>query len=50
MQDLIVDTAGAIIVALMGLAYAKSGRYSFVVDGVRGFVQKNPRLFGKKKE
>jgi hypothetical protein len=45
MQDLIVDTIGAVIVAAMGYAYAKSGRYSFVVDGVRGFIQKNRRLF-----
>jgi hypothetical protein len=48
MHDLIVDTIGAVIVAAMGLAYAKSGRYSFLADGVRGFIQKNPRLFGKK--
>lgn len=45
MHDLIVDTLGAIIVALMGYAYSKSGRYSFVVDGVRKFVRKNPQLF-----
>ena len=48
MHDLIVDTIGAIIVAAMGLAYAKSGRYSFLADGVRGFIQKNPQLFRKK--
>jgi hypothetical protein len=45
MQDLIVDTLGAIVVALMGLAYSRSGRYSFVADGVRKFVRQNPRLF-----
>ena len=45
MNDLIVDLVGAIIVALMGYAYAKTGRYSFVVDAVRRFVRKNPRLF-----
>lgn len=45
MQDLIVDTLGAVIVALMALAYFRGGRYSFVVDGVRGFIRKNPRLF-----
>lgn len=50
MQDLIVDTVGATTVALMGYAYSKSGRYSFVVDAVRKFVQKNPRMFrGKAK-
>lgn len=48
MHDLIVDTIGAIIVALMGYAYLKTGRYSFIADGVRGFVHKNPRLFGKR--
>jgi hypothetical protein len=47
MHDLIVDTVGAVIVGLMGYAYSRSGRYSFVVDGVRGFVRKNPGLFGK---
>jgi hypothetical protein len=45
MHDLIVDTIGAVIVALMGLAYFKAGRYSFLADGVRGFIAMNPRLF-----
>ena len=45
MHDLIVDMAGAVIVAMMGLAYARSGRYSFVVDAVRRFTRRNPRLF-----
>ena len=44
MVDLIVDTIGAIVVALMGYAYLKTGRYSFIADGVRSFVRKNPRL------
>lgn len=47
MVDLIVDTIGAIIVALMGYAYLKTGRYSFIADGVRKFVRKNPELIGK---
>ena len=47
MVDLIVDTIGAVIVALMGYAYLKTGRYSFVADGVRAFIRKNPRLFGR---
>jgi hypothetical protein len=46
MQDLIVDTLGAVVVAAMAWAYLRTGRYSFVADGVRSFVQKNPRLFG----
>ena len=45
MLDLIVDTLGAIVVALMGWAYFKSGRYSFIADGVRKFIRKNPHLF-----
>lgn len=47
MQDLIVDTIGAVIVALMGYAYSRSGRYSFIADGVRKFIVANPRLFRK---
>jgi len=46
MADLIVDTAGAVVVAVMGYAYLKTGRYSFIADGVRKFVRKNPRLLG----
>ena len=47
MYDLIVDTIGAVVVALMGWAYYKTGRYSFLADGIRKFIDKNPRLFGK---
>ena len=47
MVDLIVDAAGAVIVALMGYAYLKTGRYSFIADGVRKFVRRNPRLLGR---
>jgi len=47
MVDLIVDTLGAVIVAVMGYAYLKTGRYSFIADIVRKFVRKNPRLVGK---
>jgi hypothetical protein len=48
MVDLIVDTIGAVIVALMGYAYLKKGRYSFVADGVRAFIRKNPRLLSRR--
>jgi hypothetical protein len=47
MKDLIVDTLGAVVVALMGYAYLKTGRYSLIADGVRGFLRKNPRLLGR---
>jgi hypothetical protein len=47
MVDLIVDAIGAVTVALMGYAYLKTGRYSFIADGVRKFVRKNPGLVGK---
>ena len=30
-----------------GLAGLKTGRYSFIADGVRKFVRKNPRLLGR---
>ena len=48
MKDLIVDTVGAVVVAVMAYAYLKTGRYSFIADGVRGFLRKNPRLLGQK--
>jgi len=50
MHDLIVNIIGASIVALMGWAYFRSGRYSFLADGVRAFLRKNPRLFRRKKK
>jgi hypothetical protein len=50
MQDLIVDLIGAIIVAAMAWGYMKTGRYSFIADGVRGFVRRNPELFRAAKE
>lgn len=45
MHDLIVDTIGAVIVALMAYAYSRSGRFSFIADGVGAFIRRNPRLF-----
>lgn len=45
MYDLIVNTVGASIVACVGWAYFKSGSYSFIVDRIKAFMRKNPRLF-----
>jgi len=45
MHDLIVDTIGAVVVACMGWAYIRTGRYSFLADAVTSFVRRNPRLF-----
>jgi hypothetical protein len=45
MHDLIVDTLGAVLVAAMGWSYLRTGRYSFIADGVTKFVRKNPQLF-----
>ena len=50
MKDLIVDTLGACLVGLMGWAYFKTGRYSFIADTVRKFIRKNPRLFHKSRK
>jgi hypothetical protein len=47
MIDLTVDAIGAIVVAVMGYAYLKTGRYSFVADAVRKFIRKNPKLLGR---
>jgi hypothetical protein len=48
MHDLIVNLIGAVVVGLMGWAYSRSGRFSYVVDAVRKFTRKNPRLFDGK--
>jgi hypothetical protein len=45
MQDLIVNTVGAVLVGLMGWAYSRSGKYSYLVDAVRAFMRMNPRWF-----
>jgi hypothetical protein len=50
MHDLIVNLIGAIIVGLMGWAYARKGKYSYLVEAVLAFMKKNPRLFRKKKK
>lgn len=50
MHDLIVDVVGAVVVAAMGWAYMKSGRYSFIADAVHGFVRRNPRLFAQRQQ
>lgn len=50
MHDLIVNLIGAVVVGLMGLAYSRSGRFSYLVDAVRNFMQRNQRLFGGKKD
>lgn len=42
-----VDALGALIVGSMGYAYARHGRFSFLIDAVRGFMHRNPRLFGR---
>jgi hypothetical protein len=46
MHDLIVNFIGAVAVGLMGWAYSRSGRFSYIVDAVRRFMRRNPRLFG----
>ena len=48
MVDMIVNTIGAAVVALLGYLYSRSGRDSFIVDGVWKFVRRNPRLFARK--
>ena len=48
MHDLIVDFIGAVVVGVLGWAHARTGRYSFVADGVNEFMRRNPRLFPKR--
>jgi len=48
MWDLIVDTAGALVIALLGYFYLKKGN-SFIFDRiVHRFVKRNPQLFKMK--
>jgi len=48
MQDLIVDTVGAIVVAVLGWLHVRTGRYSIIASGLARFIRFNPRLFRKK--
>lgn len=46
MWDLVVDTVGAGIVAILGYGYLKTaGNESFLERWIAGFVESNPRLF-----
>ena len=45
MKDLIVDTIGAVVVALMGWRYLRRGEYSSIANSIRSFMARNPRLF-----
>jgi len=47
MIDMIVNTIGAAVVALLGYFYCRTGRQSFIVDGVCKFVSRNPQLFAR---
>lgn len=44
MFDLIVDTIGALVVSIMGYAYLKHGRRSFLNDWIERFLRKNPQF------
>jgi hypothetical protein len=48
MVDMIVNTIGAAVIAVLGYLYCRSGRQSFIVDGVTKFVSRNPQLFSRK--
>lgn len=48
MWDLIVDTAGALVIAGFGYGYLKSAKkQSFLERWIAEFIRKNPRLFRK---
>lgn len=49
MSDLIVDTIGAAGVAAIGYGYMKSNTSSFLSRWIRVFVEKNPRLFCRRR-
>jgi hypothetical protein len=47
MIDMIVNTIGAAVIAVLGYLFCRTGRQSFIVDGVCKFVRRNPRLFAR---
>lgn len=50
MWDLIVDTAGAALIAVLGWSYLRrAGNSSFLERWIAAFVSANPRLFGLSK-
>ena len=50
MWDLIVDTLGALVIAVFGYGYARAARNeSFLERWIRAFVENNPRFFKRDK-
>jgi uncharacterized membrane protein YjdF len=48
MWDLIVDTLGAMVIAVLGYGYIKTAKNeSFLERWIRAFIRGNPGLFGK---
>ena len=48
MWDLIVDTVGAAVIAVMGFGYLKTkGNQSFLEQWIDRFIEGNPRMFGR---
>lgn len=45
MDDLIFNTLGAVVTGFAGWLYLRKGRDSYIVDGVRAFVRRNPAVF-----
>ena len=45
MWDLILDTLGALTISLFGWWYMRRKKQSFVENGIRRFIEKNPRFF-----
>lgn len=46
MWDLIVDTLGALIIAILGYTYLKTGsKESFLERWIHAFIENNPRIF-----
>lgn len=45
MWDLILDTVGAACVSLFGWRHLRRGKRSFIANGIRKFIESNPRFF-----
>ncbi len=49
MKDLIVNSIGAFVVAVMGYVYLKEGKKNFISKMIVNFIEKNPLLFRSEK-
>jgi len=50
MWDLIVELLGAVVVSVMGYAYLRGGRETFIVPWMERFLRANTRLLRRERK